>query len=207
MRLLLATRNENKVREIRHILGHQRRVVSLSDLGLDPHPDEERIENADTFRENAHEKAIYFARQTGLTTIADDSGLVVHALQGEPGVRSKRFAGRDDLSGAELDEANNQHLLQRLEDVPNELRTAHFVCVAAVASPKRALLTAIGTRSGRITRQPKGNQGFGYDPLFLIPEIGVTLGSLAPNEKNRRSHRARAFNTLAAHLEYARPGN
>lgn len=200
MRFLLATRNADKVREIQEILGPAIALASLQDVGAEYEPEEDEIESGDTFHANAIAKATYFARRTGMIAIADDSGLVVHALEGEPGVNSKRFSGRDDLKGKALDDANNLHLLERLQDVPDPERTAHYVCATAVASPSRTLLLTLGTCSGRILRSPEGNEGFGYDPLFQIPEIGVTFGSLAPDQKNRRSHRARAFRALAAQI-------
>lgn len=202
MRILLATRNENKAREIRHIIGKTIEIASLNDIGVEPHPEEDTIENEDTFLQNAIAKATYFAKKTRLTTLADDSGLIVHTLGNKPGVKSKRFAGRDDLTGPELDEANNLYLLQALKETPNDKRTAHFVCTAAVATPERTLTTTIGTVAGTITDTPTGHHGFGYDPLFLIPELGVTLGALTPEKKNEHSHRARAFQALIGTLEY-----
>lgn len=200
MRFLLATRNADKVREIQEILGPDFPLASLQDVGAEPRPEEDEIEDGDTFHENAIAKATYFARRTGMIAIADDSGLVVHALGGEPGVNSKRFSGRNDLKGTALDNANNLHLLERLQGIPDHERTAHYVCAAAAASPQRTLFLTLGTCSGRILQRPEGEQGFGYDPLFHIPDTGVTFGSLAPDQKNHRSHRARAFRALAAQL-------
>lgn len=202
MQLLLATRNRAKVREIARLLGDAPpfTLIGLEDAGIAYDPAEESIETAKTFRGNALLKARHFARRSGMVTIAEDSGLVVHALGNEPGVRSKRYSGRDDLAGERLDEANNQLLLERLEGIGPEDRTAHYVCAVAVVTPQRDVLSLIGTCAGRIAEKPTGSEGFGYDPLFLLPDIGVTFGELALDEKNRRSHRARAFRALAATL-------
>lgn len=202
MRAVLATRNRGKIREVRQILGGNQKIqlVTLEDLGVPPSPDEDAVEAYETFRETALAKALYFARLTNLPAIADDSGLSVDALDGAPGVRSKRFSGRTDLSGAELDQANNDLLLERLADVPLEQRTAHFTCAVGVAFPDRPILATIGTCSGLIATEPRGTSGFGYDPLFLLPAFGVTFSEVAPEVKNRLSHRARAFRTLSAHL-------
>lgn len=202
MKLLLATRNRGKVREIARILGDATpfELIGLDEAGLSYDPAEEAIESGGTFLENALLKARYFARRSGMIALAEDSGLVVDALGGEPGVRSKRFSQRHDLDGRELDDANNRLLLQRLEGIPSSDRTAHYVCAVAVATPQRDLLTTVGTCAGIIADAPTGNEGFGYDPLFLIPDLGVTFGVLALDEKNRRSHRARAFRALAATL-------
>lgn len=201
---LLATRSIGKIREIRQILrGDSRvRIVTLDELGIEPTAAEESIETFDTFRENAMAKALYFAGMTGKPTIADDSGLAVDALTGAPGVRSKRFAERPGLSGIELDQANNQLLLRRLQGVSGEDRGAHYACVAALALPDRPVCSTIGTCSGLITNAPRGREGFGYDPLFLVPELGLTFAEVDAVEKNRRSHRARAFHALGANLSY-----
>ncbi|HEY8484857.1 MAG TPA: non-canonical purine NTP pyrophosphatase [Longimicrobiales bacterium] len=206
MRVALATRSTHKAREIRDLLSRvahaipDLQLLSLDELGIPPGPEEDHIEAFDTFRENAVAKARYFAQRAGVPTIADDSGLSVAALGGAPGVRSKRFSGRADLSGKELDEANNALLLERLRGVPPGQRAAHYVCAAALAFPSGAIFTALGVCSGEIALAPRGTGGFGYDPLFIVPELGVTFGELPPEEKNRQSHRARAFRALAAEL-------
>jgi XTP/dITP diphosphohydrolase len=206
MRVALATRSTHKAREIRDLLSRvthaipDLQLLSLDELGIPPGPDEDDIEAFDTFRENAVAKARYFAQRAGVPTIADDSGLSVAALGGAPGVRSKRFSGRTDLSGDALDEANNALLLERLRGVPPGQRAAHYVCAAALAFPSGAVYTALGVCSGEIALAPRGTGGFGYDPLFIVPELGATFGELPPEEKNRRSHRARAFRALAAEL-------
>lgn len=202
MRVALATRSADKLREIREILAPLPRleIIGLDDLGIAPSPDEDHIEAFDSFRENALAKARFFAAGTGLITLADDSGLVVPALGGAPGVFSKRFSGRTDLTGPRLDEANNRLLLERLRDVPPERRGAFYVCAAAAAFPDGRVAVALGTTPGRIADAPDGSAGFGYDPLFLVPELGVTLGRVSADVKHRLSHRGRAFRALATRL-------
>ncbi len=207
---LIATRSHGKIREIREIMGSATGLclLTLDEVGIEPTQAEEEIEIFDTFRDNAVAKALYFARLTGIPTIADDSGIAVDALGGAPGVRSKRFAAESTptadprLGGYSLDQANNQLLLQRLRGLPTEHRKAHYACVAALAIPGRPILTAIGTCSGLIAEHPHGDKGFGYDPIFLLPDLGLTFAEVPLDEKNRRSHRARAFNALRAHLQY-----
>lgn len=198
LRLLLATRSADKVREIRHILAHRRdlELLSLADMGIAPQPGEDDVEAFDTFRENALAKARYFLDRTGLPTVADDSGIEVDALDRAPGVRSRRFAARPGLAGLELDQANNRLLLDKLADTPDEQRTARYVCAAALVTPDGLTTTALGTCYGRILREPRGTGGFGYDPLFLVESEGKTFGELAPDDKHRHSHRARAFRAL-----------
>lgn len=203
MAVVLATRSEDKAREIRQILAPVEGLVlvTLAELGLPPTPEEDELEEADNFAAIAEAKARYFARRTGMPTLADDSGLEVDALGGAPGVRTKRFSGRRDLTGKELDEANNQLLLERLKGVPEEQRTARYVCAAALALPAGAIATAIGTCEGRITTEPLGRGGFGYDPIFYSPELGTTVAMVSAEEKNRISHRARAFQALIPHIQ------
>jgi len=215
MQYLIATRSPGKIREIKALLGFHptRRFTTLAELGIEPTPVEEEIERFATFRENAMAKALYFAGLTGLPTIADDSGIAVTALGGAPGVRSRRFAldyaagqgGASGDSAAEptgeaLDQANNALLLERLRGVPEERRDAHYACAVALALPNRPVLTTIGTVSGKIATEPQGEGGFGYDPIFFLPDLGLTFGQVSAEEKNRRSHRARAFNALRAML-------
>lgn len=205
IRWVLGTRSPDKLREVREILAPRTRIeiLSLTDLGIPPSAEEESLEAHETFQENARAKATYFARLTGLPTLADDSGLAVDALDGAPGVHSKRFSARTDLHGAELDRANNQLLLDRLVNVPAERRTAHYVCAAVLAWPHdHRTLTALGTCAGIIAPHPLGEGGFGYDPLFLLPDLGVTFGQVSPETKHRRSHRARAFRALAAAFDH-----
>jgi XTP/dITP diphosphohydrolase len=202
--LLLATRSADKAREIREILGGLGlQVLTLREENVPEDSAEDELESAPTFLGNARAKAAFFAERLRRPVLADDSGLVVDALQGAPGVRSKRFSSRPDLAGAELDRANNALLLQRLEGVQPELRTARYVCAAVLHFPTgagRTPLAAIGTCEGLIATRPEGSGGFGYDPLFLIPELVTTFAALPPAEKHRRSHRGRAFRALAALL-------
>jgi len=184
MRLLIATHNHGKVREYRQLLyGLPHQLLSLDDVGIvDDVP-----ETGHTYAENALLKARAYAQQSGLLTLADDSGLEVDALNGAPGVRSARYAG---------DHANDagrvQYLLRRLRDVPLAERTARFRCVIAVSWPDGGVDTAVGAVEGRIAEAPRGAHGFGYDPVFYLPEFGRTMAELEPEIKNRISHRARA---------------
>lgn len=195
--LLVATRSAHKLREIQDILSARLapQLVSLSELGVAELPEEEEIEQAETFEENALAKARYFSRRTGMLTLADDSGLCVTILGGQPGVRSKRFSGRSDLSGEALDRANNQLLLEKLDGILPGARGAEYVCAAAIA---RAGIehVAEGRWRGDIMAQPRGTGGFGYDPLFLLPKHGQTVAELSAAAKNRDSHRACALLAL-----------
>lgn len=199
--LLLATRSADKLAEIRAILPARvrARLLSLDDAGVAPSPAEDGIESFDTFAGNALAKAEYFRALTGLPTLADDSGLVVDALRGAPGVRSKRYSGRTDLDGVALDQANNDALLRALTGMSDEQRGAHYVCAAALVGSGEPLVT-FGTVSGRILTAPRGAGGFGYDPLFLLPVLGSTFGEIAGDAKHALSHRGRAFRALAALL-------
>jgi XTP/dITP diphosphohydrolase len=202
--LVLATRSQDKAGEIARILrplGLQ--ITTLDQLGMEPDPVEDDLETFETFRGNALAKAHWFAHRLGRVAMADDSGLRVDALDGRPGVRTKRFAGRSDLTGVELDRANNQHLLRELARVPAGGRGARYVCCAAIAWPGGHELAAIGTVRGHIATEPRGAGGFGYDPLFHVPELDRRFAEVPPEAKNAISHRARAFRALAAAL--ARP--
>lgn len=199
MQLLLATRSRHKVREVRRIL-HGWTVIHVVDLdaaGVAWTPDEDDLEPYDTFEENAASKARYFHALSGLPTVADDSGLVVDALGGAPGVRSKRFA--PDADDADRDSANNAHLIRLLSDCPAEERTARYVCVASLVT-SAGEWSFRGECEGRILSQHRGEGGFGYDPLFLDPPSGRSFAELTDDEKNERSHRGRAFRALAAHI-------
>jgi XTP/dITP diphosphohydrolase len=180
------------------------RILTLDDAGLPAIPDEDHLERFHTFAGNALAKAEHFSRRSGLPVIADDSGLCVDALAGLPGVRSRRFSGRDDLQGEDLDRANNQTLLDRLHGVPATARTAHYVCVAVLLWPGAPPATALGSVSGFILDAPAGNRGFGYDPLFLLPELGRSFAQVDAATKHRFSHRGRAFRALAPIITLAR---
>lgn len=185
MKLVLATRNEGKIREITEILApHGIEVLSMDEFpGI-----VEAEEDGETFRENAVKKASVVCEQTGLMALADDSGLEVDCLDGFPGVFSSRFAGEE-----KNDEANNKKLLELLQDVPEKQRAARFVCVTAIATPEGWVYTAKGVCEGVIAKEPRGEGGFGYDPLFCVPEYGKTFAELEPEIKNKISHRAKAL--------------
>jgi XTP/dITP diphosphohydrolase len=206
-RLLVATRNPGKVREIREILAAypELEIVGLDDLGVEETADEDALEVFETFEENALAKARWFAEKTGELTLADDSGICVDALGGAPGVRSRRFAGEEESRGLRQDEANNRHLLKLLADVPPKGRTARYVCAAALAGGgwNDAFL---GTCDGVVLHGPRGTGGFGYDPLFYLPDEGMTFGELPAERKNVVSHRGRAVRAAAEALREGRGG-
>jgi XTP/dITP diphosphohydrolase len=192
---ILATRNAGKVHELRALFADAHvRVVDLAEAGIEKRGEEEAIEVYDTFEENALAKARYYsARAGGRTVVADDSGLEVLALNGEPGVRSKRWSGREDLEGAALDAANNALLVARMQGVAD--RRARFVCVAALCRGPDSIAVR-GEVPGSITEEPSGRHGFGYDPYFFAAELGCTLADATVAEKQGVSHRGRAFAAL-----------
>lgn len=202
-RLLVATRSPHKLRELREVLELPRTdLVSLDDLGIQGDP----VEDGTTFETNAAIKARFGTRASGLPTLADDSGLEVAAIDGGPGVRTRRYAGANAT-----DADNNAKLLDALRGLPPERRTARYVCVLALALPDAAgvrggqpVLLARGTCGGRIGSAPRGNEGFGYDPIFepaSEPPGGRTLGLWSPAEKHEISHRARAARRMAPRLK------
>jgi XTP/dITP diphosphohydrolase len=183
-RLLLATTSAKKIAELRQILfALPLDLVTPLDLGLDMDPEE----TGSTFEENAQIKAQAFARASGLPSLADDSGLEVDALGGDPGVHSKRYAGPSATDADRI-----ALLLQRLHDIPDERRTARFRCVMALATPESVAGTVEGTCEGHIAHSPRGAYGFGYDPIFVLPDTGRTMAELSAEEKNLISHRGRA---------------
>ncbi len=199
MKLLVATRSAGKQREARELLAPTGvEVVFPPDLGLPEEPAESRLELGDTFEQNARAKAEYFAKRSGLPTVADDSGLEVFALGGEPGVRSKRWAGAEGRE-QDVDSANNAYLLRRLLGAPEPKRRARYRCVL-VYVPRPGAIPQVfeGVATGRILEQPAGAGGFGYDPLFLSDDLGMSFGEAAPEEKHRVSHRGRAFAAFIA---------
>ncbi len=204
MRVLVATRSGHKLREIRTILREvpELELLSPEELGIPPSPEEEGIEAFSTFEENARAKARWFhIRSGGFPTLADDSGLEVDALEGSPGVHSKRFAPEQaELTGQELDEANNLHLLHLLGDLPLAERTGRYVCVAVLHRGPGEEVVVRGEAEGLLLGRPQGWEGFGYDPLFLDPRLGLTFAEITPSEKDARSHRGKAFRELATHL-------
>ena len=203
MELLLATRSAHKVQEIRTILSGIPRltVLDLDDIGLEWRDEEEALEPFDTFEENAGSKAEYFHARTGLPTVADDSGLEVDALGGAPGVRSKRFAPVEGLTGHKLDQANNNYLVEHLGALELEKRTGQYVCVAALLGFASQMIVTRGEARGLILTEPRGDAGFGYDPYFFEPDLDMTFAELHPDQKNELSHRGKAFRALAIILE------
>lgn len=198
MKLVVATRSQHKMKEIREILGGvpNLTVLDLGEAGVDYRPEEEDLEPFDTFEANAMSKARYYRERTGLPTVADDSGLEVDHLRGGPGVRTKRFAPGDDLDGEARDQANNAHLLACLEGVPEDERGARYVCVAAVIWGPGDDGIFRGEAEGVVLEAPKGSGGFGYDPIIMDRLSGRSFAELRPDEKNDRSHRGRAFRAL-----------
>jgi XTP/dITP diphosphohydrolase len=201
VRVVVATRNRGKLRELVPLFEepdvhlHDLELVTIDELA----PDAELREDALTFEENALAKARQAAVATGLPALADDSGLEVDALSGAPGVHSARYAG----VGAS-DAANNAKLLEALRGVPPERRGARYRCVAAFVDPARGVeLTRAGACEGSLLEAPRGTGGFGYDPLFLVLDRGLTMAEIPLAEKNRLSHRAAAFRALAAALSGA----
>jgi len=196
--LLVATRSAGKLRELRPMLaagGFE--VVSLDDAAIMETAAEDSLEVFATFEENALAKARYFARLSGRPTVADDSGLAVDALGGRPGVMSKRWSGRADLSGQALDDENNRLLLATLG--AGAVRRAHYVCAAAYVDATHERVVR-GEVHGRILEEARGVSGFGYDPYFFADELGKSFGEATREEKAFVSHRARAFAALLEEL-------
>jgi len=192
--LLIATRSEGTLRELRALF--ERAGMSIVDLKaarFRPTAVEDDLESGDTFEANALAKARHFAEVAGRPVVADDSGLEVMALGGRPGVHSKRWSGRSDLSGRELDEANNARLVSELTGISD--RRARYVCVAAFVDGATELL-ARGVAWGQILDWPRGLEGFGYDPYFFSDDLGKTFAEATVSEKERVSHRGRAFRSL-----------
>ena len=189
MRLLVATTNSGKLREIRSLLaGIPIELITLRDLD----PIEEPEETGATFEDNARLKALYYAARSGLTTVAEDSGLVIDGMDGEPGVRSARFL-RPDASYPE----RFAEIFRRLAP-PRTNRAARFVCALAVADDGRIVYEARGTVEGEIAHEPRGQRGFGYDPIFYYPPYRSTLAEVTEDDKLAVAHRGQAFRALAA---------
>ncbi len=202
MQLLLATSNPHKVKEVAAILAPLGiDVVGLGALELKiPEP----VEDGATFQANARIKAVYYAKALRRMCLADDSGLEVDALGGSPGVHSARYAGVDGYR-SQRDGANNEKLLAELEGVPADQRTARFVCAMCLADTDGAIVAETrGTFQGIITTEPRGENGFGYDPLLYLPDVGRTSAELSPQQKNARSHRGVASREMAEHLKTIR---
>ena len=196
MDLVLATRNIHKTKEIRAFLdGLGHRILTLEDFPSMP----EVVEDGDSYEANAMKKAKTVAEHTGKMALADDTGLEVDALQGQPGLYSARFAG-EEVTYAD----NRQKLLSLMKDVPFPKRTARFRCVIVLAMPGGKTRTAEGMVEGTITQEERGEGGFGYDPVFYLPALGKSLAQLTFEEKNRVSHRAKALEKIREILKSVR---
>jgi XTP/dITP diphosphohydrolase len=204
VKLLFATRSAGKQTEIRRVLkasGHE--VVFPDDAGVPESLLEEGLELADSFETNARAKAEYFLKKTGLPTVADDSGLEVLSLGGQPGVRSRRWANASGTPEA-IDRANNAELLRRLRGAAEPRRRARYRCVLVLLRAPGALPEVFdGSCGGSILEEPRGTGGFGYDPLFLSDDLGKSFGEASPEEKDAVSHRGRALAALIARLNSA----
>ncbi|MBK8269420.1 MAG: non-canonical purine NTP pyrophosphatase [Planctomycetes bacterium] len=211
--ILIATGNPGKAREIEAVLGQAADDAVHSDAAMSPSnirwktfkdfpPIPEPIEDADTFAANAALKACYYSKATGLWTLADDSGLEVDALGGQPGVRSAYFADEiPETAAREIrDPANNRKLIAMLKDVPAEKRTARFRCALSLADGDRILATSEGAIEGVIIDLPRGENGFGYDPHFLVPSLSQTTAEIESDHKNRISHRGQALSEMCRRL-------
>ena len=197
-RLVLATGNRGKIREIRDLLGDLDMEILTCD-DLEGWPD--LVEKGETFEENAASKAEELSRWAGMPALADDSGLEVEALGGEPGVRSARYAGTQGD-----DAANIARLLREMDGVPAERRGARFVCVLVLASPRGERVEIRETCEGSVTTAPRGELGFGYDPVFVPSGMDRTMAEMDLEEKNALSHRGKALRRLRAMLETGEPG-
>ena len=194
-KIIFATGNEGKMREIRMILEDLgTEVLSLKEAGITL----EVQEDGETFEENAVIKARAVMEETKALVLADDSGLEIDYLNGEPGVYSARYMGEDTSY-----RIKNQNLIERLEGVPEEKRTARFVCVIAAAFPDGRILTARGTIEGIIGYEERGEGGFGYDPIFWLPEYGCSTPELTMEKKNELSHRGKALRAIKDELKRA----
>ena len=195
-KILVASTNPGKLRELREMLGGDIEWVGLKDFPNVGEIEEDGL----TFAENARKKAIGYAKATGLWTLADDSGLVIDALKGEPGVKSARFAGAKDKDRKVVDRKNFEKVLRLLKGVPKEKRQARFVCRLCLASPQKVLAETQGELEGVIIDEPAGENGFGYDPIFFVPSRNKTVAQLTAEEKNAISHRGSAIRKLKSLL-------
>ena len=191
--IVLATGNEGKMREIRQIMkGIHVELLSMKEAGIEA----DIVEDGESFAENAVIKAKAVAEKTNHIVLADDSGLEIDYLNKEPGIYSARYMGEDTSY-----DLKNANLLERLEGVPDEKRTARFVCAIAAAMPDGEVFTTVGVIEGRIGYKIEGENGFGYDPIFYLPEYGCTSAQLSEDEKNAISHRGRALAAMREELE------
>lgn len=191
-KLVFATGNQGKVNEFRQMLGDEFEIFSMKELGIDV----EIVEDGKTFEENAVKKAKTVMEATGEMVLADDSGFEVDCLNKEPGIYSARYMGEDTPYSVK-----NAELIRRCEGVPEEKRDARFVCVIACAYPDGTVDTATGVIEGKIAHEQRGEHGFGYDPIFFLPERGCTTGELLPEEKNQISHRGIAVRKMVEILK------
>lgn len=192
MRLIIATGNEDKVREIDEILeGTGFEAISMKQAGFNP----DIVEDGKTFEENALKKAMAVHELSGEYVMADDSGLCIDALDGAPGIYSARFCGEDSTY-----EEKFKKIFEMLADVPEEKRTAQFVCAIAVVKPDGTSFTVRGECRGVLHEKPAGENGFGYDPIFYVPEFGMTTAQMDPEVKNSISHRGRALRAMVEKL-------
>lgn len=190
--IILATKNKNKLVEVKAVLGNDYEVLSMEDMGIDVDVEE----NGTTFEENATIKAEAICKICGKPVMADDSGLEIDYLDKKPGVLSARFLGHDTSY-----DIKNAKILEMLEDVPEEKRTARFVCSIAVAFPDRDTVVVRDTIEGIIGYESAGENGFGYDPIFYVPELKKTTAQLSMEEKNKISHRGKALVKMANELK------
>ena len=192
--IVLATTNAGKLSELREMLSHQSlRIKGLAEFDrVEP-----AVEDGLTFAENARKKAQYYSRILGRVVLADDSGLEVAALDGKPGVYSARFADEKGTENRQQqDQANNNKLMKMLENVPPGNRQARFCCCLCLAAPDKILAEVEGFLPGVILDTPQGSNGFGYDPIFFVPEKDMTVAQMSTEQKNRISHRSVALNNL-----------
>lgn len=191
-KILIASTNPGKAAELKAMLGADIKWLSLSDFDNL----EEVVEDGETFAENACKKACQYAKAAGVWTIADDSGLVIDALKGEPGVKSARFSGEKSDDRTLIDHKNIEKVLRLLKNVPTEKRTARFVCHLCLSSPEEILIETEGVLEGIIAEKEIGTNGFGYDPVFFLPSLNKTVAQLTSCEKNAISHRGNAIRQL-----------
>lgn len=191
--MIFATGNQGKIKEIKAILGDiGEEIISMKEAGIDI----DIVEDGSSFEENAVIKAKAVMQLTGQLVLADDSGLEVDALGGEPGIYSARYLGEDTSY-----EIKNRNIIERLEGVEGEARSARFVCVIAAAFPNGDVVTTRGTIEGVIAKEPAGENGFGYDPIVYVPEYKMTTGQMEPEAKNAISHRGKALCAMKKILE------
>jgi XTP/dITP diphosphohydrolase len=191
-KVIFATKNKGKIKEIQAVLGDSYEVVTMEEAGITVDVDE----TGTTFEENAVIKAEAIAKICGEVVLADDSGLEIDYLNGEPGIYSARYMGHDTSY-----DIKNKSLIDRLEGVPEDKRTARFVCAVAAAIPGKETVVVRGTMEGIIGYEIKGENGFGYDPIFFLPQYGKTSAEISPEEKNEISHRGKALRMIKEKLE------